>query len=74
MHHKRDAMQISETLKRIGKFEEAENLLLDPVPCQETYRYRNKMTFSLNTDTEWLKTNERKALEVQPTIGMLYHH
>lgn len=62
-------MQVLETLKRIGKFHEAEQLMLEPIACPEQYRYRNKMTFSLGTNPEWLLDGSQEKLSQQPTIG-----
>ena len=62
--------QVVEALTRIGGFSNVEeNIMRDIVPADNQYHYRNKMTFTVETDDEMLQGDGKKRLKEQPKVG-----
>jgi hypothetical protein len=61
--------QAVEALQRLGKFANPERYMREAVACQHPLGYRNKVTFSCNTDVESLTKQRRSELADQPVIG-----
>lgn len=62
-------MQAAEAMRRLGRIQNVERIMRDPVGCRAPYRYRNKMTFALNTKKEFLLEEGRSKLKEQPLVG-----
>lgn len=62
--------QAVEALRRIGKIENVEPLMKPPVACPQPFKYRNKMTFALNTNVQSLEKTRRPELSQQPAVGI----
>ena len=43
-------MQVVDALGRIGKAENPQDLVRPVIPCEQPFRYRNKMSFSLSAE------------------------
>ena len=57
------------SLKRNEPFPDIPELMMDPISCPEQYRYRNKLTFSVGTNPQWLVDGSLEKLGEQPIIG-----
>lgn len=44
-------LQVVEALRRIGKVKSAESLVRPAIPCSQPLQYRNKMSFSLTSQS-----------------------
>lgn len=68
---KSGSSQVLETIKRVGQIPNIATLMKPPIPCPTQYRYRNKVTFTIASDPEWLVSRNKKALLQQPIVGKL---
>lgn len=59
-------------MRRVGKFEDIDDYMKEPLPCTSEYSYRNKMTFTVGTDQQWLVDGNKEKLKAQPIIGEIW--
>lgn len=61
--------QAIQTLQRLGGLEDSQRYVLEPVGCAQPLGYRNKLTFTVDTDVDSLTKARRSELGEHPTVG-----
>jgi len=63
-----------QTLQRLGGLEDSQRYVLEPVGCAQPLGYRNKLTFTVDTDVDSLTKARRSELGEHPTVGLHKHN